>query len=59
MSLDVQIYNENLRDLLSEDGKGEALIREDPKTGIYIQTKEKVRSQHEWLNTTTGRCFVM
>lgn len=38
----MEIYNENLRDLLSADGNAPVQIREDPKLGVYIQCGEQV-----------------
>jgi centromeric protein E len=40
----MEIYNENLRDLLSADGNSPVQIREDPKLGVYIQCREEVIS---------------
>ena len=33
----LEVYNEQLRDLLAADGTGDVRIREDPRTGVYIE----------------------
>jgi centromeric protein E len=33
----LEVYNEQLRDLLAEDGTGEVHIREHPETGVYVE----------------------
>ena len=40
----LEIYNEEVRDLLQEDGGGNKVlqIREDPKRGVFVQSKEVI-----------------
>jgi hypothetical protein len=37
----MEIYNENLRDLLSKDGQDVVKIHEDPRLGVYVLSKEE------------------
>ena len=36
----VEIYNENIRDLLSDAADSSVAIREDPRKGVYCETSE-------------------
>lgn len=38
----LEIYNENLRDLLGENPDGTVQIREDPRRGVYCEATEVV-----------------
>ena len=38
----LEVYNEQLRDLLAEDGTGEVHIREHPETGVYVEGLSEV-----------------
>lgn len=38
----VEIYNENIRDLLSESADSTVAIREDPRKGVYCEAVEFV-----------------
>ena len=43
----VEIYNENIRDLLSDAADTTVNIREDPRKGIYIEATETVIANFE------------
>lgn len=36
----VEIYNENIRDLLSDSNDNNVNIREDPRKGVYCEAQE-------------------
>lgn len=38
----IEVYNENIRDLLSDSGDGTVTIREDPRRGVYCEALEVV-----------------
>ena len=38
----LEVYNEQLRDLLAEDGTGEVHIREHPETGVYVEGAQEI-----------------
>ena len=38
----IEIYNEDVRDLLSEDSKAKKDLRESPETGVYIVNLNKI-----------------
>jgi hypothetical protein len=49
----VEIYNENIRDLLSTktaSSDGFVAIREDPRRGVYCESEERMMSTYEEIN---------
>jgi len=51
----MEIYNENLRDLLSKDGQDVVKIHEDPRLGVHIVSKEEVVSSYEDIQACVRR----
>lgn len=51
----MEIYNENIRDLLSDDGSAPAHIREDPTRGVFIETREEVITSYEGIQQALSR----
>lgn len=43
----VEIYNENIRDLLSDSGDTSVAIREDPRKGVYCEALEVMITDYE------------
>jgi hypothetical protein len=43
----VEIYNENIRDLLSDAADSSVTIREDPKKGVYCDAMEVIITDYE------------
>jgi len=43
----VEIYNENIRDLLSDAADSSVAIREDPRKGVYCEASEVVIADFE------------
>jgi centromeric protein E len=43
----VEIYNENVRDLLADSDNVSVPIREDPRKGVYLETKEVMITDFE------------
>jgi len=43
----VEIYNENIRDLLSASSDASVAIREDPRRGVYCEAVESMVSTYE------------
>jgi len=51
----MEIYNENLRDLLSKDGQDVVKIHEDPRLGVHIVSKEEVVNSYEDIQACVRR----
>ena len=47
----VEIYNENIRDLLSNAADSSLAIREDPRRGVYCDAVEKMISDYASITT--------
>ena len=43
----VEIYNENIRDLLSEASDSTVAIREDPRKGVYCEASEIIVNDYD------------
>ena len=48
----VEIYNENIRDLLTDSTDSSLNIREDPRRGVYCEATEVVRSSYDSIIRT-------
>ena len=48
----VEIYNENIRDLLSDSVDTSVQIREDPRKGVYCESTEFMIDDLESINRT-------
>jgi centromeric protein E len=48
----VEIYNENIRDLLSDSADASVAIREDPRKGVYCEASEIVVTDYETIMKT-------
>lgn len=50
----VEIYNEDIRDLLS-DGDGNVNIREDPRKGVYCEASEAIITDFDSISKLLKR----
>jgi centromeric protein E len=48
----VEIYNENIRDLLSDSADATVAIREDPRKGVYCEASEVIITDFESIIKT-------
>ena len=60
----VEIYNEAIRDLLSDASDSSVTIREDPKKGVYCDAMEVIITDYESIikclrKGKRGLCFVV
>jgi len=51
----VEIYNENIRDLLSDAADATVNIREDPRKGVYCEATEFLITDFGSINATLKR----
>lgn len=51
----VEIYNENIRDLLSDAADSSVAIREDPRKGVYCEASEVVITDFESIMRSLKR----
>jgi centromeric protein E len=51
----VEIYNENIRDLLSDAADASVSIREDPRKGVYCEAIEIIISDYESIIKTVRK----